>query len=151
MIKQIVVLAAFAAVGVNALVSTPRAFVQQLTQITPSSTITQQSTIPNSSTSLSMSSAEDESVEPNGNGGGVVVTGAAGGVGFAYAGEFMDRGYSVVIADIKDCSTAAKVLAARHPNGQVFATKCDVSDTKSVEDLGKFEEVFLYKYILDLR
>ena len=28
--------------------------------------------------------------------GGVVITGAAGGVGFAYAGEFMDRGYDVV-------------------------------------------------------
>ena len=27
--------------------------------------------------------------------GGVVITGAAGGVGFAYAGEFMDRGVSV--------------------------------------------------------
>ena len=73
-----------------------------------------------------------------GNGGGVVITGAAGGVGFAYAGEFMDRGYDVVICDVKDCSSAAKALTARHPNGRVFHTKCDVSDSKAVENLGKF-------------
>ena len=66
------------------------------------------------------------------------MTGAAGGVGFAYAGEFMDRGYDVVICDVKDCSTAAKALTARHPNGRVFHTKCDVSDSKSVEKLGEF-------------
>ena len=70
--------------------------------------------------------------------GGVVVTGAAGGVGFAYAGEFMDRGYNVVICDVKDCSAAANALTARHPNGKVFHTKCDVSDAKSVDQLGQF-------------
>lgn len=70
--------------------------------------------------------------------GGVVITGSAGGVGFAYAGEFMDRGYDVVICDVKDCSTAAKALEQRHPNGKVFHTKCDVSDSKSVENLGDF-------------
>ena len=70
--------------------------------------------------------------------GGVVITGGANGVGFAYAGEFMDRGYSVVICDIKDGTTAAKSLAARHPNGKIFHTKCDVSDSASVQKLGKF-------------
>ena len=55
--------------------------------------------------------------------GGVVITGSAGGVGFAYAGEFMDRGYDVVICDVKDCTAAAKALTARHPNGRVFHTK----------------------------
>lgn len=70
--------------------------------------------------------------------GGVVVTGSAGGVGFAYAGEFMDRGYDVVICDVKDCSAAAKALTARHPNGRVYHTQCDVSDAKSVEKLGEF-------------
>jgi chlorophyll(ide) b reductase len=72
------------------------------------------------------------------SGGGVVITGAAGGVGFAYAGEFMDRGYDVVICDVKDCTSAAKALASRHPNGTVFHTKCDVSDAKAVDALGKF-------------
>jgi chlorophyll(ide) b reductase len=70
--------------------------------------------------------------------GGVVITGSAGGVGFAYAGEFMDRGYDVVICDVKDCRTAAKALAARHPNGRVFHTQCDVSDASSCEKLGAF-------------
>lgn len=70
--------------------------------------------------------------------GGVVITGSAGGVGFAYAGEFMDRGFDVVICDVKDCSSAAKSLERNHPNGTVFHTQCDVSDSKSVESLGAF-------------
>ena len=70
--------------------------------------------------------------------GGVVITGSAGGVGFAYAGEFMDRGYDVVICDVKDCEAAAASLTARHPNGKVFHTKCDVSDASSCEALGEF-------------
>jgi chlorophyll(ide) b reductase len=72
--------------------------------------------------------------------GGVVITGSAGGVGFAYAGEFMDRGYDVVICDVKDCTAAAKALTARHPNGNVFHTKCDVSDAASCEKLGQFAQ-----------
>jgi chlorophyll(ide) b reductase len=76
--------------------------------------------------------------------GGVVITGAAGGVGFAYAGEFMDRGYDVVICDVRDCSTAAEALAARHPNGgKVFHTQCDVSDSESVKRLGSFAQTNL--------
>jgi len=70
--------------------------------------------------------------------GGVVITGSAGGVGFAYAGEFMDRGYDVVICDVKDCTNAARALTARHPNGKVYHTKCDVSDVTSVQNLGDF-------------
>jgi chlorophyll(ide) b reductase len=72
--------------------------------------------------------------------GGVVITGAAGGVGFAYAGEFMDRGYDVVICDVKDCSAAATALSRRHPNGSVYHTKCDVSDKASVQKLGEFAQ-----------
>jgi len=92
-----------------------------------------------SKTQLSMASVTE------GNGGGVVVTGSAGGVGFAYAGEFMDRGYDVVICDVKDCSVPAKALAAAHPNGRVFHTQCDVSDSKSVEALGEFAKEKLGK------
>lgn len=77
--------------------------------------------------------------------GGVVITGSAGGVGFAYAGEFMDRGYDVVICDVKDCAAAAKALTARHPNGRVFHTQCDVSDAASCEKLGKFSQEKLGK------
>lgn len=72
--------------------------------------------------------------------GGVVITGAAGGVGFAYAGEFMERGYDVVICDVKDCSSAAAALSSRHPNGNVFHTKCDVSNRDDVAKLGKFAQ-----------
>lgn len=72
--------------------------------------------------------------------GGVVITGSAGGVGFAYAGEFMDRGYDVVICDVKDCSEAVRSLTSQHPNGKVFGTQCDVSDATSVEKLGKFAQ-----------
>jgi len=50
----------------------------------------------------------------------------------------MDRGYDVVICDVKDCAAAAKALTARHPNGNVFHTKCDVSDSASCEKLGQF-------------
>ena len=72
--------------------------------------------------------------------GGVVITGSAGGVGFAYAGEFMDRGYDVVICDVKDCKDAVRSLSAAHPNGRVFGTQCDVSDADSVAKLGKFAQ-----------
>ena len=73
---------------------------------------------------------------------GVVITGGAGGVGFAYAGEFMDRGYNVVICDVQDCSSAAKALQDRHGgNGaQIFHTKCDVSNVNDVENLGAFAQ-----------
>jgi chlorophyll(ide) b reductase len=77
--------------------------------------------------------------------GGVVITGSAGGVGFAYAGEFMDRGYDVVICDVRDCSAAADALTKKHPSGKVFQTKCDVSDAKAVEKLGKFAKEKLGK------
>jgi len=70
--------------------------------------------------------------------GGAVITGAAGGVGFAYAGEFMDRGYDVVICDVKDPAVAAKALQDKHPNGNVYATRCDVSSAESVTELGEF-------------
>ena len=70
--------------------------------------------------------------------GGVVITGSAGGVGWAYAGEFMDRGYDVVICDVKDCTAAAAALERDHKNAKVFHTKCDVSDSESVQNLAKF-------------
>jgi chlorophyll(ide) b reductase len=89
---------------------------------------------PMTSTLLKMSPTASSSSSA----GGVVITGGANGVGFAYAGEFMDRGFDVVICDIQDSTTAAKALAARHPNGRIFHTKCDVSDAASVQKLGIF-------------
>jgi len=84
-----------------------------------------------------MSSEEEEPAPIEG---GVVITGSAGGVGFAYAGEFMDRGYDVVICDVKDCTAAANALTLNHPNGTVFHTQCDVSNSDDVSKLGKFAQ-----------
>ncbi len=70
--------------------------------------------------------------------GGVVITGSAGGVGWAYAGEFMDRGYDVVICDVKDCTVAAAALEQKHKGGKVYHTQCDVSDSESVTNLANF-------------
>lgn len=75
---------------------------------------------------------------------GVVITGGAGGVGFAYAGEFLERGYNVVICDVQDCSSAAAALQGRRTNGaQIFHTKCDVSNPQDVEKLGQFAQTNL--------
>jgi NAD(P)-dependent dehydrogenase (short-subunit alcohol dehydrogenase family) len=70
--------------------------------------------------------------------GGVVITGSAGGVGWAYAGKFMERGYDVVICDVKDCTAAAAALEQSHKGAKVFHTQCDVSDSESVQNLAQF-------------
>lgn len=95
-----------------------------------------------SSTTTSLFSTPASSAPTNPQQGGVVITGGAGGVGFAYAGEFMARGYDVVICDVKDCKQAARALAERYPAssgyGKIFATVCDVSNAASVNALGQF-------------
>jgi chlorophyll(ide) b reductase len=50
----------------------------------------------------------------------------------------MDRGFDVVICDVRDCTSAASALESRHPNGKVYHTKCDVSDADAVAKLGEF-------------
>jgi chlorophyll(ide) b reductase len=70
---------------------------------------------------------------------GVVITGGAAGVGWAYAVEFSRRGYPVVICDIKDTANAVAAIRARVPDGApVYGTQCDVSDSASVIALGEF-------------
>uniref|UniRef100_A0A7S2N1X0 Uncharacterized protein n=1 Tax=Haptolina brevifila TaxID=156173 RepID=A0A7S2N1X0_9EUKA len=71
---------------------------------------------------------------------GVVITGGAGGVGYAYADSFMKRGHWVVICDVKDPSAAVAALQAKHDGGvgRVYGCVCDVSDAASVEQLGEF-------------
>lgn len=70
--------------------------------------------------------------------GGVVITGGAGGVGFAYADEFLQRGHRVVICDVKDPAPAVQALQDRYPDGSIYGTTCDVSDIESVGGLVKF-------------
>jgi len=59
---------------------------------------------------------------------GVVVTGGAGGVGYAYADSFMARGHSVVICDVRDPEAAVAALQQKHAggSGKVYGCVCDV-------------------------
>ena len=58
---------------------------------------------------------------------GVVITGGAGGVGYAYADSFMARGHWVVICDVKDPGDAVAALRAKHADGlgRVHGCVCD--------------------------
>lgn len=71
---------------------------------------------------------------------GIVITGGAAGVGFAYADEFVRRGHRVVICDVKDCSAAVAAIRQKYPNSesQIYGTICDVSSIESIDNLIKF-------------
>jgi len=69
---------------------------------------------------------------------GVVITGGANGVGFAYADEFLKRGHSVVICDIKDTALPVKALELRNPGGKIYGTVCDVGSSEQVAELATF-------------
>lgn len=73
---------------------------------------------------------------------GVVITGGAGGVGYAYADEFVRRGHYVVICDVKDPTAAVTAIREKHAGtgtvGAIHGTVCDVSDSESVEALAEF-------------
>jgi len=71
---------------------------------------------------------------------GVVITGGAGGVGYAYADEFLARGHWVVICDVKDPEPAVQSLRQKHAGGlgRVYGTTTDVSSAQSVQELGEF-------------
>jgi NADPH-dependent 2,4-dienoyl-CoA reductase/sulfur reductase-like enzyme len=69
---------------------------------------------------------------------GVVITGGANGVGFAYADEFLKRGHKVVICDVKDTALPIKALQLRNPAAQVFGTQCDVSSAAQCHALAEF-------------
>lgn len=70
---------------------------------------------------------------------GVVITGGAAGVGYAYADELLARGHQVVICDVKDCSSAVESLKAKHgEKASIYATTCDVSSIDSINNLIEF-------------
>jgi short-subunit dehydrogenase len=86
--------------------------------------------------------------------GGVVITGGANGVGYAYACEFIKRGYDVVICDVKDCTSAAQSIERKYAGlrsstkiGKIYHTKCDVSNPQDVIALGSFASDKLNNYI----
>jgi chlorophyll(ide) b reductase len=67
-----------------------------------------------------------------------VITGAAGGVGYAYAEEFLRRGHWVVICDVKDPAPAVEALQKDYPNGRIAGIAADVSSPESVASLASF-------------
>jgi len=69
----------------------------------------------------------------------VVITGGAGGVGYAYADELLRLGHAVVICDVKDPVAPVQALKSKYGNGaKIFGTMCDVSSADSVEAFGAF-------------
>eukprot|EP00238_Polyblepharides_amylifera_P012446 CAMPEP_0196581848 /NCGR_PEP_ID=MMETSP1081-20130531/35951_1 /TAXON_ID=36882 /ORGANISM="Pyramimonas amylifera, Strain CCMP720" /LENGTH=374 /DNA_ID=CAMNT_0041902225 /DNA_START=121 /DNA_END=1245 /DNA_ORIENTATION=+ len=85
---------------------------------------------------LQASLVEDRVIDKSGFG-GVVVTGGAGGVGFAMAREFASQGYSVVICDISEerVQAAASTLGKEHPSIDVTGVQCDVGEIEAVKAL----------------
>lgn len=76
---------------------------------------------------------------------GVVITGGANGVGFAYADSFMKRGHSVVICDIKDPAEAVAALQKKYEgsSAKIYGFECDVSNAESVQKFGEFAKTSL--------
>ena len=71
---------------------------------------------------------------------GVVITGGAGGVGYAYADSFLARGHWVVICDVKDPADAVAALRAKHasvPNAKIEGCASWCSTSFSSEHCGK--------------
>jgi len=69
---------------------------------------------------------------------GIVITGGAGGVGYAYADELVKRGHQVVVCDVRDPSEAVAALQKKHPKGLIYGTACDVSSIESITKLISF-------------
>jgi 3-oxoacyl-[acyl-carrier protein] reductase len=65
----------------------------------------------------------------------VVVTGGAGGIGFAIAHRFAGRGDRVIIADIDAGAAKAAALRIEDDGGRCVPAEFDVSDPDSCEDL----------------
>jgi len=66
------------------------------------------------------------------NGRRAVITGGAGGMGFAFAKRFLESGASVALWDISD-KTLTKAVEALSPKGKVLSHRVDVADYASVE------------------
>ena len=65
----------------------------------------------------------------------VIVTGAARGLGEAYAEAFAEEGAKTVISDILDCGEAAKAVEAK--GGEVLALNTDVTSKAQVDEMTK--------------
>ena len=68
------------------------------------------------------------------DGRGVVVTGAAQGMGRAIAGAFLAEGARVVLSDM-NAKGVEETAGQLDPGGRAFAVRCDVTKTGEVNDL----------------
>ena len=66
-----------------------------------------------------------------------VVTGGAGGIGYALARRFVDNGMSVVLADVEEEALADAVEELRIGGGRAAGVATDVADPKAVERLAE--------------
>ncbi len=64
-----------------------------------------------------------------------IVTGAAQGIGTAYAKAFAGEGAKVVITDILDCEPAAREIRNMYQGAEVLALRTDVSNEKACEEM----------------
>lgn len=67
----------------------------------------------------------------------VLITGAAGGLGRAFALGFAARGYAIAAADIDAVGTQETVRLVRQAGAEAAAFTVDVTDTASTDALGK--------------
>jgi len=63
----------------------------------------------------------------------VVITGAAGGLGQAYAVEFARLGARLMLCDLKDCAETAAL--AQDAGGEALTAKVDVTSTSELESM----------------
>ena len=63
----------------------------------------------------------------------VIITGAAQGIGAAYALEIAQRGANVVVSDILECEDT--VAAIKKKGGTALGLRCDVTDERSINDM----------------
>jgi NAD(P)-dependent dehydrogenase (short-subunit alcohol dehydrogenase family) len=62
-----------------------------------------------------------------------IVTGAAQGLGAAYAREFAKEGAKIAVCDLLDCANV--VDSIKRQDGQAIGMRCDVSDERQIADV----------------
>ena len=67
------------------------------------------------------------------NGRVAIVTGAAQGIGAAYAKRFAEEGAKVCVSDILDCTNVVNTIS--QSGGEAFGIECDVSNETQVENM----------------
>lgn len=70
----------------------------------------------------------------------VIVTGAAGGLGRAFAEAFAEAGARVIVADINEAGATHTAQAIAAAGGQAFGAKVDVTDRASCAALAAFAQ-----------